>query len=413
MAGSRSAGQPHRQKGGMSGPKPFLPYARQTIEEDDVATVAAALRSEWLTTGPRVEEFERAFANATGAAYAVVCNSGTAALHLAALAIDLKPHRAAIVPTLTFLATANAVRMTGAEVVFADVDGETGLMTAQTLRLALDQAIRGGQRVVAAFAVHLNGQLCNLAALAEVAQEYGITLVEDACHALGVPEVGASPYSRLACFSTHAVKAIATGEGGVITTNDPGLAERMRQLRSHGITREPTNFASIGDAFDDAVPNPWYYEMGEVGFNYRLPDILCALGISQLGKLPRFYRRRQEIARRYDGLLAPLSPVVRAVPHGVRPHGWHLYAILVDFAAIGTSRRQFMERLRAAGIGTQVHYIPVHQQPYYRQRYGELPLAGAEAYYARCLSIPFYPALSDANVERVAARLRATVAGSA
>ncbi|NJO53475.1 MAG: UDP-4-amino-4,6-dideoxy-N-acetyl-beta-L-altrosamine transaminase [Bacteroidales bacterium] len=379
----------------------FLPYGRQTIDDDDIAAVAAALQSEYLTTGPAVAEFERAFAEATGAVCAVACNSGTAALHLAALTLDLVPGGdAVIVPSLTFLATANVVRMCGAEVVFADVDPDTGLMAPENLLEALSR-VPAGLRAKAAIPVHLNGQICDTASLASVASEAGIQLVEDACHALGADRAGANAHSVMACFSTHPVKAIATGEGGVVTTRDGALASRLAQLRSHGMMRDPAEFASKEFAFDGDVPNPWYYEMAEYGWNYRLPDILCALGTSQLKKLPAFHARRREIAAIYDRLLTPLAPVVRPVPHGAAAHGWHLYAILMDFAALNTTRRSVMETLRAQDIGTQVHYLPVHHQPYYRKRYGELTLSGADAYYARCLSIPLFPSMSDQDVERV------------
>jgi dTDP-4-amino-4,6-dideoxygalactose transaminase len=216
----------------------------------------------------------------------------------------------------------------------------------------------------------------------------------------------------MACFSTHPVKAIATGEGGIITTADETLARRMRDLRNHGMTRDPDAFESRDRALDSNGANPWYYEMHEVGWNYRIPDVLCALGSSQLKKLDRFHRRRAEIACLYDRLLAPLAPALRPIPHGNKSHGWHLYVVLIDFAALDVTRAQLMKALRAQGVGTQVHYIPVHRQPYYRRRYGAASLPGAESYYARCLSIPMYPAMSDADVGRVAEALRRAV-GSA
>lgn len=381
----------------------FLPYGRQTIGDDDVAAVVAALRADMLTTGPLVETYEAAFAKATGASFAVACNSGTAALHLAVLASDLGPGDAAIVPSITFLATANVVRMTGAEVVFADVDPDSGLMTVETLEEALRRA-PAGLKVKLALPVYVNGQLCDMAALAAYAASNGMGLIEDACHALGVKDVGAATHSQAACFSTHPVKAIATGEGGVVTTRDAASAIRMRQLRSHGMVR-PT-------ATSENVPAPWLYKMHEVGWNYRLPDILCALGISQLGKLEGFHQRRAAIAHLYDSLLAPLAPVLRPVARRGTGHGWHLYPVLVDYAALGATRQKFVTGLREQGIGTQVHYIPVHTQPYYRARYGSLMLPGAEAYCARCLSIPFFPALTDDQVRRVASALSALVKGA-
>jgi dTDP-4-amino-4,6-dideoxygalactose transaminase len=299
----------------------ILPYSRPAVDEEDIAAVVAALRDHMLTTGPRVGEFERAFAAATGGAEAVACNSGTAALHLAVLAADLGPGQAAVVPAVTFLATANVVRMTGAEVVFADADPDTGLMSPETFSEALARAAERGLRVTAALPVHLNGQCCDMAELAALAQPAGVSLIEDACHALGIPDIGATRHSSFACFSTHAVKTITTGEGGVVTTRDRAQAERMRSLRSHGMVRNRARFTDRTLGFDDDGPNPWYYEMPEVGWNYRLPDVLCALGTSQLRKLEGFYRRRQELAALYDRLLAPLAPLLRPVPHGNRFRG--------------------------------------------------------------------------------------------
>lgn len=377
----------------------FLPYGRQWIDDDDIAAVTAVLRSDLLTTGPLVAQFEAAFARATGAENAVACNSGTAALHLAALSLDLAEGQAAIVPAVTFLATANVVRMTGAEVVFADADPATGLLTAETFEGARAKA---NGNVRAAFPVHLNGLPCDMEALAAAARPHGIALVEDACHALGVDGIGATRHSAAACFSTHPVKAIATGEGGIVTTRDGAMADRMRRLRSHGMVHDPSRFESRDMAFEGDAINPWYYEMPEVGWNYRIPDILCALGISQLAKLDRFHARRRELAALYERLLAPLAPVIRPVSRSNEAHGWHLYVIHVDFRALGTTRARFMKALRDEDIGTQVHYIPLHKQSYYRTRYGEISLPGAEEYYERCLSIPLFAGMSDDDVTRVA-----------
>lgn len=379
-----------------------IPYGRQCIGDDDVAAVTAALRADYLTTGPLVEAFEQDFARATGAPHAVACNSGTAALHLAVLSNGLGEGDTAIVPAITFLATANVARMNGAEIVFADVDAETGLLTADGLEEAVQRSKAQGRSSKVALPVHLNGLLCDMPALAKVAANSGIALIEDACHALGVPNVGAAEHSQSACFSTHPVKAMTTGEGGVLTTADKAVAQRARAFRSHGMTRDPQRFESRDLAFDGDRPNPWYYEMLEIGWNYRLPDILCALGQSQLKKLPGFWRRRREIAALYDELLAPLSPVIRPVPHASGQHGWHLYVVLIDFAGIGMSRAAVMSALRAEGIGTQVHYLPLNRQPYYRHRYGDVTLPGADAYYARCLSLPMFPAMTDDDVRRVA-----------
>src|SRR5665213_1078213 len=384
----------------MNAKRQYLSYGRQSVDEEDIAAVAMALRGEFLTTGPKVEEFESDFARATGAAHTIACNSGTAALHLAALALDLAPGDAAIVPTVTFLATANIVRMAGAEVVFADVDPDTGLLTPDMLCAAIQRATAKGLRPKVALPVHLCGQVCDMTELAAVAGASGIAFIEDACHSLGVANIGATQHSSAACFSTHAVKAITTGEGGVVTTADAAVAARIRRLRNHGIVRDPKAFENRALAFDGADANPWYYEMMEVGWNYRLADVLCALGISQLKKLGNFWRRRVAIASLYDRLLASLAPTLRPVPHGDRPHAWHLYTVLIDFKALGKTRASVMRTLHSQGIGTQVHYIPVHQQPYYRRRYGTFALPGADAFYAGCLSLPIFPAMSDDDVRR-------------
>jgi dTDP-4-amino-4,6-dideoxygalactose transaminase len=327
------------------------------------------------------------------------------------LTLDLGPGDTVVVPAVTFLATANAVRMTGAEVVLADVDPDTGLLTAATLAEALARGAKDGHSARAAVPVHLNGQLCDMPSLAKIALEQGLTVVEDACHALGAPQAGAVTHARMACFSTHPVKAITTAEGGVIVTASGSDAARMRRLRNHGMVRSSDLFSQRDLAFEGGENNPWYYEMVELGWNYRLPDVLCALGISQLKKLDRLHQRRADIAALYDRLLAPLAPLVRPVPHGPRAHGWHLYPVLFDFAALDLTRGRVMQELREAGIGTQVHYIPLHWQPYYRERYGDIRLPGAESYYERCLSIPMFPAMSNDDAIRVANAISRVVRG--
>lgn len=378
----------------------ILPYGRQTIEDDDIAAVAEALRADFLTTGPTVEAFERAFAETVGARHAVACANGTAALHLAMLALKVQPGEVVIAPSITFLATANCARYVGADVVFADVDPDTGLMTPATLADALERV--GGRRLRAVLPVHLRGDAAELPALEALARDAGAVLVEDAPHAVGttmrfgnVSEVvGDVRHSAMATFSFHPVKTIATGEGGMVTTNDPALAERLRVMRSHGMVR-PEGC------------EPWWYEMPEPGFNYRLPDILCALGLSQLKKLPRFADRRRGLAALYRDALAPLAPVVRlaAQPAWSDPV-LHLMVALIDFEAVDKTRREVVDALKARGVGSQVHYIPVHRQPYYRELYGALDLPGAEAWYARCLSLPLYPGMEDGDVEKVAAALK-------
>ena len=378
----------------------LLPYGRQTIEDDDIAAVVAALQADFLTTGPTVEAFETAFAEKVGARHAVACANGTAALHLAMLALEVQQGEAVVAPSITFLATANCARYVGAEVVFADVDPDSGLMTPQTLSDALSRL--DGRKLRAVLPVHLRGDAADLPGLAALASGAGAVLVEDAPHALGTTmrfgnmteRVGDVRHSAMATFSFHPVKTIATGEGGMVTTNDPGLAERLRVLRSHGMVRPEG-------------AEPWWYEMPEPGFNYRLPDILCALGLSQLAKLDRFAARRRALAAAYETALAPLAPIVRLA---ARP-AWsdpvlHLMCVQIDFEAAGRSRREVVDALKARGVGSQVHYIPVHRQPYYRERYGEFSLPGAEAWYARCLSLPLYPGMADSDVDKVAGALK-------
>ena len=383
---------------------PFLPYGRQVIEEDDIAAVREALMAPLLTTGPLVERFEQALAATTAAREAVVVSNGTAALHLAARAIHLDRAQTAIVPSVTFVATANAVRYCGAEVVFADVDPATGLMTAETLLEALRRAPSNTARAV--FPVHLAGQSCAMGAIAGLAREWGLWIVEDACHAIGgdqttthgpVP-VGACADSDMACFSFHPVKTIAMGEGGAITTNNAGLAAAMRRDRSHGLIRESD------------PSEPWAYELREPGFNYRAPDILCALGLSQLKKLARFAAQRRRLVAAYRERLGAMRAILQPVEDaGHGDPAWHLFVVRIDFERAGVSRADLMRRLAEAGIGSQVHYIPVHRQPYYAARYPGTHLPGADAYYARCLSLPLFASMSEDDVARVCGALKAAL----
>jgi dTDP-4-amino-4,6-dideoxygalactose transaminase len=332
------------------------------------------------------------------------------------LALGIGPGDVVVVPSMTFLATANAVRFVGAEVVFADVDPDTGLLTPNTLEAAIELSPKAPRAVTA---VHLNGQTVDLDGLARLAERHGFDLVEDACHALatrhrysdGEGWIGDGRRSRAVCFSFHPVKTIATGEGGAVTTADPELAKRIAFLRNHGMTRDANEFVLSDLAFDDErKPNPWHYEMSEVGFNYRLSDIHCALGSSQLAKLPRFAARRRELARLYDELLSPFAPIMRPVTRvpWATPT-WHLYSVLLDFERAGRSRAGVMEGLRQFGVLTQVHYIPVHRQPYYAGRYGVTDLPGADAYFRRQLSLPLFHDMSDDDVGHVVASLAKVV----
>jgi len=408
--------------------KHFLPYGRQHVEDDDIAAVIACLRSDWLTQGPAVEAFEAALAARLQIPHVVVCSNGTTALHLAALAAGLEPGTTAVVPSITFLATANAVRHAGGEVIFSDVDPSSGLMRPTDLREALERH-RGttrGERIVAAFPVHLNGQTAEMDALRDVAREYGIRIVEDACHALGAERrvqnldgttdwypVGACRESWAACFSFHPVKSIATGEGGAVALTDAAAANRIRTLRSHGIVRGDDNAVAPFDeqqgsngTFDGV------YAMHEVGFNYRITDIQCALGLSQLGKLDRFIARRRMLAKTYDEAIVRLGNLASPIAWRAdcRP-AYHLYPILIS-AAVRRRRSDIMRELRLLGIGTQVHYIPVHRQPYYVARYGRDDLPGADSYFDRTLSLPIFVDMTPADVDRIVDALGTVLASN-
>lgn len=403
----------------MSIPPAVLPYGRQTVDEEDIAAVVEVLRGDFLTTGPTVDAYEVVFAERVGAPFAIACSSGTAGLHLATLALGLGAGDVVIVPTITFLASANCAAYVGATVAFADVDPDTGLLTVATTRQAALRAENEGLGPIKAIvAVHLNGHCVDVAALAEAFP--GIPIIEDACHALGASvtepnettaRVGACPHSAIAMFSTHPVKTVATGEGGMLTTSNPELAKRLRRLRNHGIERDPELWTETALSFDnDGSPNPWAYEMPEPGYNYRLSDIHAALGLSQIQKLRDFVEARRRLRCHYvnalNTLAARTNHAIRPLPTapGCEP-AWHLSVVLIDFEAFGTSRAKVMKALRDHGVGSQVHYTPVHLQPYFRHLNPELIQPGADAYYKRCLSLPLYPSLTEADVDRVVTTL--------
>jgi len=393
----------------------FLPYGRQLIEEDDIAAVAEALRGDYLTTGPISECFERTLARIVGARETVACSSGTAALYIAARALGLGRGHTVIVPAITFLATASAPHLAGAEIVFADVDPESGLMRPSDLEAAVKYMPSG--RADAVFPVHFAGQSCDMEGIAQIARGCGMKIVEDSAHALGtvwagaegaIYPVGANAHSDLTIFSFHPVKTVAMGEGGAVSANDLELIRRVRRIRNHGLTRDASEFVAHAAAFDsEGAPNPWYYELQSPGFNFRISDINCALGVSQLNKLQRFINARRVLTARYDEALAPLAPLVRPLARDPRSlTAWHIYAVRIDFAAAKRERSRLMRAMAADGIGTQVHYIPVHRQPYYAARYGKQNLPGAEAYYASTLTLPLHPSMSESDVGRVVASLK-------
>jgi len=395
-----------------------LPYSRQQVDEADIEAVVQVLRSDFLTQGPVVEQFEAGLARRVGAKEAVAVSSGTAALHLAALALDLGPGDAWITSPLTFLATANAPRYVGARPVFADVD-ETGCLDPASLPAAVERAKKDGLKPKVLAGVDYAGQPADWAALGEIAQGYGLSLVDDGCHALGGRwqneegrwrAIGGGKTAKLTAFSFHPVKAITTGEGGALTTDDGVLAARLRRLRSHGQTKaelvQPEMAADPGGR-----PNPWYYEQQELGFNYRLTDIQAALGLSQLSRLDEFLRRRRALAQVYDEFLAG-NDLIR--PLARRPgveHAFHLYVVRVGFQEAGVSRAEVMDRLKRAGIKTQVHFVPIHLQPDYRKNLGTGPgdCPTAEALYQEILSLPLFPGMSDDDPERVVGALAMTL----
>ncbi len=385
----------------------MIPYGRQEVTQADIDAVDAVLRSDFLTQGPAVARFEQALAAYCGAAHGVAMANATAALHLACLALDLGPGDWLWTSPNTFLASANCGVYCGARVDFVDVDPRTYDMDPAALAAKLERAARDGRLPKVVVPVHFAGQSCDMAAIGALAKRYGFRVVEDASHAVGgryrdVP-VGSCAHSDITVFSFHPVKIVTTGEGGMALTNDTALARRLERLRSHGMTRE----AALMDAEPDG---PWYYQQVELGYNYRITDIQAALGLSQLARLDDYVRRRHRLADRYDALLAGLPVIVPARVADAQS-ALHLYPIQVDAARCGRSRRQVFDALRAAGIGVNVHYIPVHTQPYYR-RMGFSPgdFPRAEAYYAQAISLPMFATLTDAQQDEVVAALRRALA---
>jgi perosamine synthetase len=383
----------------------FLGYGRHTIDRSDIDAVVAVLESDFLTQGPQIERFEAALTERIGARHAVAVSSGTAALHIACLAAGIGPGDRGLTSAVTFAASSNCLLYAGADASFVDIDND-GLGMAP---VALERALGDGQDVKVIVSVHLAGLAHETAAIRSSAK--GCIVIEDASHAIGGRyacgrPVGCGAYSDMCVFSFHPVKTITTGEGGAVVTNDGDLARRLRMLRSHGIERDASRFVG-SDASEGGRLKPWLYQQQLLGFNYRMTDIQAALGLSQLNRLEQFLERRREIARRYDEAFAllPHLRLPQSVPEQRGRSGHHLYIVLFDFAALRTTRTVFMLNLREQGIGTQVHYIPVYRQPYYMKRYGFDPAAfpESEAYYAGCMSLPFYPGLTDEDVERVIA----------
>lgn len=380
----------------------MIPYGRQEITGSDIEAVTAVLRSDFLTQGPAVPRFEAAVAAHVGAKHALAVNSATSALHIACLALGLQPGDWLWTTPITFLASANCGRYCGANIDFVDIDPRTYNLSPQALERKLERAKQEGRLPKVLVPVHLCGQPCDMAAIHELAQRYGFKVIEDASHAIGGKYrgefIGNGRYSDITVFSFHPVKIITTAEGGMALTNDADLAGRMDLLRSHGMTRDPALMTQEPDG-------PWYYQQVDLGFNYRMTDMQAALGFSQLERLDRYVSRRHELASRYDALLREL-PVVTPWQHPDGYSGLHLYVIRLPVDRVGHSHREVFESLRAQGIGVNLHYIPVHTQPYYRQfgfRPGDFP--EAERYYREAISLPMFSAMTEGQQDEVVAAL--------
>lgn len=376
----------------------ILPYGTQWIEDDDVAAVVEVLRGAFLTTGPVVPRFESSLAGVVGVPHAVAVCNGTAALHAACAVAGLEPGDEVLVPAASFLSSANCVRFVGAEPVFVDVHPDSGLIDLADAERHLSE------RSAAIIPVHLNGRPVDLHGVRALADAHDLIVIEDAAHALGASyrdsTIGDCAFSDMAIFSFHPVKHVTTGEGGAVTTRDPEKASALASFRNHGIVRDPERLTR-------ASPGPWYYEQQTLGFNYRITDLQCALGLSQLAKLDRFLERRRALAARYDRLLAEI-PNVRPIGAGTPDtvSAYHVYAVLIDFEVVGRDRSAVMQGLRERGVMTQVHYLPLPMQPYYAERGADIDqYPGACAYYEQTLSLPMYPRMRDTDVDRVVGAL--------
>ena len=378
-----------------------IPYGRQTITDADIAAVTDVLRSTHLTQGQAVPAFEAAVSERVGARYSVAVNSATSALHIACLALGLGPGDHLWTSPITFVASANCGRYCGAEVDFVDIDPATGLMSVAALAAKLEQAAKQGSLPKVVVPVHLAGSSCEMAAIGSLAMRYGFAVLEDASHAIGGQyqgePVGNCRYSSITVFSFHPVKIITTGEGGLAATNDPELAKRMKELRSHGIVREP-------DRFKQPPAGSWMYEQQQLGYNYRITDIQAALGLSQLQRLDKIVAERNRQLKHYGELLSDLPVQLLDIPKAVLS-SVHLAVIRLP-QATSAQHRKIFEGLRTAGIGVQLHYIPVHLQPYYRALgFGRGQFPEAEAYASNAISLPLFPGLSSDDQHRVSATL--------
>ncbi len=376
----------------------YIPYGRQDINQQDIDAVVAVLHSDWLTQGKAIDRFEQAVADYCGVKYAIAVSSATAALHIACLAIDLGDRDYLWTSPNTFVASANCGLYCGAKVDFVDIDPHTYNLSVDELAQKLDNAASQGNLPKVLVPVHFAGQSCEMDKIAALSQKYGFYVLEDASHAIGGKyqgkAIGCCAYSDLAVFSFHPVKIITTGEGGMVLTNREDLYEKLIRLRSHGITRNP-------DLMQGESHGAWYYQQLELGFNYRMTDIQAALGVSQMQRLDEFIARRRFLAQRYHHLLKDL-PITLPYQHPDTESSWHLYVIRLHLDKISKTHRQVFEELRQANIGVNLHYIPVHTQPYYQNigfKWGDFP--EAENYYQNAISIPLYYGLTLQDQERV------------
>jgi UDP-4-amino-4,6-dideoxy-N-acetyl-beta-L-altrosamine transaminase len=379
----------------------FIPYSCQNIVQDDIDAVAEALRSEFLTQGPCVPAFEEAFRRQHPAKHAVAVSNATAGLHLALLALGVGPGSRVWTSPNSFVSSANSVLFCGADIDFVDIDPVTRNMSLGELRAKLELMETLGKLPQVVMPVHFSGLPCDLREIRDLAQEYNFKILEDASHATGASYLGdpiACQFSDAAVFSFHAVKIITTAEGGMVATNDADIAGRLRQLRTHGITRSVDEMERIPEG-------PWYYEQHSLGFNYRLTDLQAALGVSQLRRIEELRRRRSILVDRYQESLADLPLILpKRLPD--RQSAWHLYAVEIDEARTDRLRSDIFNHMRSVNIGVNVHYIPIHTQPFYLRRgfkVGDFP--ASEHYYRRALSIPLFPAMEEGQQLRVIAEL--------
>lgn len=375
-----------------------IPYGRQDITQSDIDAVVSVLQSDYLTQGPVVPKFEQAVASYCGTTHALAVNSATSALHIACLALGLGPGDSLWTSPITFVASANCGLYCGAKVDFVDVDSRTYNLCPVALERKLEQAEHEGKLPKVVVAVHLCGQPCDMQAIHALAERYGFKIIEDASHAIGGRYqgglIGNCEYSDIAVFSFHPVKIITTAEGGMVLTNSAELANKMALFRSHGITRDPAQMTHEADG-------PWYYQQIELGFNYRMTELQAALGVSQMARLDQYVTRRHQLARRYDELLATL-PVTTPWQHPDSYSGLHLYVIRLQLDKLSRRHREVFDSLREQGIGVNLHYIPVHTQPYYQRmgfKLGDYP--EAERYYAEAISLPLFPAMTDSDQDDV------------